>query len=106
MVIVGKFKDMSLKDIQIKASIKANSSCGFVAMETSSTCCRCPDYKADVCAVNPANTAGDFIERMWAYQTIKKLLKQSELDKCGQSSATLRQTALQLSLKVKNKLYA
>lgn len=47
----------------------------------------------------PTNTAGGFVERMWAYQSIKKLLKQAETNEFGDRS-TLRQKALDLSLKV------
>lgn len=56
-------------------------------------------------AVLPANTVGGFVERMWAYQTIKKYLKQAELDETSNiiettSKSSLKQKALQLSLKV------
>lgn len=46
-----------------------------------------------------SSTAGGFIERMWAYQSIKKLLKQADTNEIG-DSASLKQKALELSLKV------
>lgn len=50
----------------------------------------------------PANTLGGFVERMWAYQTIKKLLKQNELAEIKDASVDKRKKqALELSLKVK-----
>lgn len=47
----------------------------------------------------PASSVGGFIERMWAYQTIKKLLKENELrDGDGEGA---KKKALELSLKVR-----
>lgn len=44
------------------------------------------------------NTFGGFIERMWAYQTIRKYLKEAEINK--ESKEELQRKALELSLKV------
>jgi hypothetical protein len=46
-----------------------------------------------------AKTAGSFIERSWAYLTIKNLLEKAKID--SDESAALKKQALQLALRVR-----
>lgn len=48
----------------------------------------------------PAHSAGGFVERMWAYQTIKKLLKENDLKDGNAEKEAAKKKALELSLKV------
>lgn len=51
--------------------------------------------------VLPPETLGGFVERMWAYQTIKKLLeKEKYLEDDADKKKQLKDRALKLSLKV------
>lgn len=52
----------------------------------------------------PASSVGGFIERMWAYQTIKKLLKDSDLKDGDAEKEKSKKQALELSLKVNSSI--
>lgn len=57
-----------------------------------------PDSLIDIKPLLPASTFDGFIERMWAHQTIHKLLKLSDLD--SDNKDHYHQKVLELSLKV------
>lgn len=127
MVIVGKLADPQVIDPLFSVDISALGKSGPLAFHADSRSMICPkEYvivEGDIlvpCCVRPhcppsgpfprpvpkpkrqpllpASSIGGFIERMWAYQTIKKLLKKSELE-VDQKEA-LRNKALDLSLQV------
>ncbi len=50
-----------------------------------------------------SRTVGGFIERMWAYKTIKKLLKDSKLVDSKEERDKKKDRALELSLKVQGR---
>lgn len=123
-VVVGKLTDPEVQNPLFDAEISAKSQSGLVGYRTESRVILCPkEYviiEGDImvpCCVRPhcppfpprpvppvrkpllpASTIGGFIERMWAYQTIKKLLKSAEIE--ADKKTQYRQKALELSLKV------
>ncbi len=46
------------------------------------------------------DSVGSFVERSWAYLTIKKLLDQSDIEHASEKNEKLKSQALSLSLKV------
>lgn len=124
-VVVGKLTDPSAPNPYFNVDISAKSQSGSISFQSESKhiicprgyviiegdimvpCClqrRCPPIRpnpptAATPPLLPASTIGGFVERMWAYQTIKKLLKASDLENENQEAN--RRKALQLSLQVR-----
>lgn len=118
MMILGRLSDLHLEDtadkssdneIELEAQIDGRCSKGRINLV--SKCCRPqpgplpmpPASTADQRLTTKADkTAGEFIERMWAYQTIKKLLKEAQLSYLTNSEKEAKRSeALKLSLKVR-----
>lgn len=103
----AKISAKSQTDNEIKeVDFKAESKVWLCWSEVH--CCILPDCPPEETGPAPTaskddlfspNTVGNFIERMWAYQTIKWLLKLTELE--DDNSDKNRQQALDLSLKVR-----
>lgn len=125
LIIVGRLKDAEVQNPLFDAEVSAISQTGAVNFRAESQIIICPseyiiiedDILIPCCnrphcppiipyphsepvrkPLLPANTIGGFIERMWACQTIRKLLKSSELE--AEIKEEYRAKALDLSLKV------
>ncbi len=122
LLIAGKTVDKKTREIG--ASVSGRSSEGNVAYEAHSEEAAYPCFPNTwlqkvpesvhtviVCSSPEQTTVtrgpkslGGFVERMWAYLTIKRLLEKTKLEPDDSENSRLKQKALQLSLKVRQAL--